>query len=41
MCLASELRERTERGGFASAWHIRSNVVDFPEPRGSEDLEAA
>src|SRR6185503_7851911 len=42
MCLTSELRERKERGVYAaSAWHIRCDVVDFPEPRGSEDREAA
>jgi len=36
------LRERMERGVYAaSAWHIRSDVVDFPEPRGSEKREAA
>jgi len=42
MCLASELRERMERGVYAaSAWRIRCDVVDFPEPRGIEDREAA
>jgi len=42
ICLASSLRERPERGVYAaSAWHIRCDVVEFPEPRGIGDREAA
>jgi len=34
------MRERTERGVYAaSAWHIRCDVVDFPEPRESETVK--
>jgi hypothetical protein len=42
MCVASELRERTERGVYAaSAWHMRRDVVEFLDPQGTEDREAA